>query len=162
MRTVSNPKFAQAAERKIQPCPILIRQSLPMTVQRFHDARVGDDGDARQGQRFGETDDARAQLGDGLPAGWREMEHVGRPGVERNAADIRPRPAFPLAEADFAEARIDARHDAARLVRCICQRFGQNAGAFERAAKNRRIERNARTQATGDGPRIFAVDIELG
>lgn len=41
------------------------------------------------------------------------MEHVGRPSIKRIAADFIPRLPLPAAKTDFAEARVDTRHNTA-------------------------------------------------
>jgi hypothetical protein len=64
-------------------------------------------------------------LGDRLAIGRDEAGDVGGPGVEGVALDVVPGAAFPVAEVDLAQARVD---DGRRV-----QRFGELSGAAQRA-----------------------------
>ena len=102
-----------------------------MAEQGAHDPRVRDDGDMgkvrveRSGKRLG----AGIERGDRLAAGRNEAENVIGPGVELPALDRVPALAFPGAEVDLAETGVDP-----GIFR---QRFGEAAGATERAADYR-------------------------
>ena len=126
-----------------------------MAEQGAHDPRVRDDGDVgkvrveRSGKRLG----AGKERGDGLATGRDEAENVLGPGVELPALDRIPALPFPGAEVDFAETGVDP-----DMLR---QRFGEAAGATERAAEYRNTRRKYPPEFSGDRIDLDAIDVEL-
>lgn len=153
-RRLAGGQFDQrdAGELELQCAPLADRQLQPMPEQCAHDAAVRDEGDGVAAQCGRALDGARLQPGGRFAARRREIEHVGGPGVEQRAVDLGPRPALPLAEVDFGEARVDLR----RRV----QRFGEAPRALQRAAEDRDAGRQERAQAFGGALRIFARHVE--
>ena len=126
-----------------------------MSEQGTHDPGVRDDGDVRKVrfERGGERLRAGIERGDRFAAGRREAENVVGPGVELFAVDRVPALAFPGAEVDFAETGVDP-----GIFR---QRFGEAAGATERAAEYRNAGRECLPQFVCDRVDLGAIDVEL-
>ena len=135
-------------------------QAPPVADQRAQNTGVGDDGNGACRQFAGDVcqfagkfDGARLQHGDRFAAGRYEMQDVGCPVVDLLAGYVIPAFAFPIAKADFGEARID--------VWRRVQGLGQPTCADQRTGKNGDTGRQQRRDTRCQRERIFAIDIEL-
>lgn len=117
-----------------------------------------DDGTRHFAQAGGDGGDAGEQGRAGFAAGRGEIERVGGPAVERGAGDVVPRHAFPRAEIDLVQSRVDGRREVVGGADGIGEEAAAQGGAGQDGGGGEMSE--ARGDG-GDGGVAFGGEAEI-